>query len=45
MNIKYKIQNKQTTIKTEYADISIKLGELTENILTCTNITKLSNSL
>jgi len=44
MNIKYKIQNKQTTIKTEYADISIKLGELTE-IRTCTNITKLSNSL
>ena len=40
-----KIQNKQTTIKTEHADISIKLSELKENILAYTNITKLSNSL
>jgi len=31
--------------KTEHADISIKLSKLKENILTYTNITKLSNSL
>jgi len=39
------MQNKQTTIKTEHTDISIKLSKLKENILTYTNITKLSESL
>ena len=43
--IQNKIQNKQTTIKTEHADISIKLSKLKENVLTYTNIIKLSNSL
>ena len=43
--MKYKIQNKQTTTKTEHADISIKLSKLKENILTYTSIIKLSNSL
>ena len=30
IQIKYTIQNKQTTIKTEHADISIKLSKLKE---------------
>ena len=40
-----KIQNKQTTIKTEHADISIKLSKLKEKMLTYINIKTFKQSL